>query len=115
MTGEQDPAGRIEAAIETRRAQKPIYTIAHGSAAVQAARIIAAVSEDRRKRAEAYYLAAEWHDKQTAACKVMAEDSPRLDSAIRSRAAANAVHHGASASGLRLAATQLLRSLATTS
>lgn len=109
---EQAPAGRIAAAIETRRAQAPTYAIAHGSAAVQAARIIAAVSEDRRKRAEAYYLAAEWHDKQAAACKVMAEDSPRLDSAIMARAAANAVHHSASSAGLRLAATQLLRSLA---
>lgn len=90
------------------------YAIAHGSKAVQAARIIAAVQEERRKRAEAYYLAAEWHDKQAAACKAMAEDSPRLDSAIRARAAANAVHHGASAAGLRLAATGLLRPLAAT-
>lgn len=90
------------------------YLIAHGSKAVQAARIIAAVADDRRKRAEAYELAAQWHDKQAAACKAMSEDSPRLDSAIRARAAANAVHHGASAAGLRLAATGLRRPLAKT-
>lgn len=85
------------------------HIIAHGNTAVQAARIIAAAQDDRRKRAEAYYLAAKWHDKQAAACKAMAEDSPRLDSAIRAQAAANAVHHGASAAGLRIAATGLLR------
>ena len=91
------------------------YTIAHGSAAVQAARIIAAVDADKRKRAEAYYLAAEWHDKQAVGCKEMANDEPRLSAYVRERAAANAVHHSASSAGLRLAATQLLRSLATTS
>lgn len=84
--------------------------IAHGSAAVQAARIIAAVAEDKRRRAAAYNLAAEWHDKQAAACREMAEDSPRLADDIRAKAAANAVHHGASAAGLRLAATGLIRS-----
>lgn len=89
------------------------YLIAHGSKAVQAARIIAAVAEGKRKRAEAYNLAAGWHDKQAAACREMAEDSPRLANDIRAKAAANAVHHGASAAGLRLAATQLLRSAAT--
>lgn len=47
MTDEQDPAGRIEAAIETRRAQAPTYMIAHGSAAVQAARIIAGVAASK--------------------------------------------------------------------
>lgn len=112
MNDEQDPSGRIEAAIETRRAQNPVYAIANGSTAVQAAHIIASVSADRRKRAEAYYLAAEWHDKQAAGCKEMANDEPRLSADVRARAAANAVHHGASAAGLRLAATQLLRSSA---
>jgi len=105
----------MKRAEERRESGHPGYAISHGRAAVQAARIIAAVSEDRRKRAEAYYLAAEWHDKQAAGCKEMASDEPRLPADVRERAAANAVHHGASAAGLRLAATQLLRSLATTS
>lgn len=87
----------------------PTYMIAHGNTAVQAARIIAGVANDRRRRAEAYNLAAEWHDKQAAACREMAKDEPRLSAGIRDKAAANAVHHGASAAGLRLAATQLLR------
>lgn len=83
--------------------------IAHGSAAVQAARIIAAVAEDKRTTANAYYLAAQWHDKQASACDTMAKDEPRLGPEIRRRAAANAVHHRASAAGLRLSATGLLR------
>lgn len=62
-----------------------------------------------RQLADAYYLAATWHDKQKAGCEAMAKDEPRLSADIRRRAAANAVHHGASAAGLRLAATQLLR------
>ena len=62
-----------------------------------------------RQLADAYYLAAKWHDKQAAGCEAMAKDEPRLGADIRKRAAANAVHHGASAAGLRLAATQLLR------
>jgi hypothetical protein len=41
----------------------------------------------------------------------MANDEPRLGAEVRARAAANAVHHRASAAGLRLAATGLLRSL----
>lgn len=89
----------------------PTYAIAHGGAAVQAARIIATVSREREERARAYETAAKWHDKQAAACKEMSKDEPRLDATIRARAAANAVHHGASAAGLRLAATGLRRSI----
>ena len=63
-----------------------------------------------RQLATAYYLAAQWHDKQAAACKIMANDEPRLARDIRDRAAQAAIHHGASAAGLRLAATQLARS-----
>lgn len=62
-----------------------------------------------RQLADAYYLAAQWHDKQAAGCEAMAKDEPRLSADIRKRAAANAVHHGASAAGLRLSATSLLR------
>lgn len=65
---------------------------------------------DPRTKADAYYLAAEWHDKQAAGCDEMAKDEPRLDWHMRERAAANAIHHRASAAGLRLAATGLLRS-----
>lgn len=56
--------------------------------------------------ATAYELAAQWHDKQAAACRDMANDEPRLAKDIRDRAAQAAMHHGASAAGLRLAATQ---------
>lgn len=83
--------------------------IAHGNAAVQVARIIAAVGAEKRRTADAYYLAAQWHDKQAAGCDEMAKDEPRLSSDIRTRAAENANHHRASAAGLRLAATTLLR------
>jgi hypothetical protein len=83
--------------------------IAHGSAAVQAARIIAAVDREKRAKAEAYYTAAKWHDKQAEGCDEMANDEPRLGLEIRLRAATNAIHHLGSAAGLRLAATNLLR------
>ncbi|MBY3333770.1 hypothetical protein HFN98_24580 [Rhizobium laguerreae] len=66
-------------------------------------------AEDKRTTANAYYIAAQWHDKQAADCDVMAKDEPRLGPEIRQRAAANAVHHRASAAGLRLSATGLLR------
>ncbi|WP_093001585.1 hypothetical protein [Rhizobium sp. NFR07] len=85
--------------------------IARGSAAVQAARIIAMVAAEKKKKAEAYYIAAEWHDKQAAACGEIAKDEPRTGADIRAKAAVAATHHGASAAGLRLAATQLLRTL----
>ena len=59
--------------------------------------------------ATAYYLAAQWHDKQAAVCRDISNDDPRIDAAVRDRAAAAAIHHGASAAGLRLAATQMVR------
>lgn len=62
-----------------------------------------------RTNAEAYYLAAQWHDKQAASCDGVANDEPRIAADIRNRAAQAAVHHRASAAGLRLAASQLLR------
>ncbi|MDR5008277.1 hypothetical protein RGK87_04545 [Agrobacterium fabacearum] len=83
--------------------------IAHGSAAVQAARIIAAVAKDREDKARGYELAAQWHDKQAASCREIANDSPRIDAPTRAKAAVAAIHHGASAASLRNAASDLLR------
>lgn len=91
----------------------PKYMIAHGSAAVQAARIIAAVKKDREEKARGYELAAQWHDKQQKACRDIASDDPRIDVTTRAKAAVAAIHHGASAAGLRNAASQLMR-IATT-
>jgi hypothetical protein len=87
----------------------PKYMIAHGSAAVQAARIIAAVAKEREEKARGYELAAQWHDKQQMACRDIASDDPRIDVTTRAKAAVAAIHHGASAAGLRNAATDLLR------
>lgn len=87
----------------------PKYMIAHGSAAVQAARIIAAVAKDREDKARGYELAAQWHDKQAASCREIANDSPRIDAPTRAKAAVAAIHHGASAAGLRNAASELRR------
>lgn len=61
------------------------------------------------KRAEAYDIAAEWHDKQAASCDAIAKDEPRIGADIRERARQAATHHRASAAGLRLAATNLRR------
>ncbi|QCM10295.1 hypothetical protein CFBP6625_08010 [Agrobacterium tumefaciens] len=83
--------------------------IAHGSAAVQAARIIAAVAKEREDKARGYELAAQWHDKQAASCREIASDGPRIDAPTRAKAAVAAIHHGASAAGLRNAASELLR------
>lgn len=91
----------------------PKYMIAHGSAAVQAARIIAAVARKREEKAHGYELAAQWHDKQQKACRDIASDDPRIDAPTRAKAAVAAIHHGASAAGLRNAASQLMR-IATT-
>lgn len=63
-----------------------------------------------RDLATAYELAAQWHDKQAAACRDIAKDEPRLAKDIRAKAAQAAIHHGASAAGLRLAASQMVRS-----
>ena len=87
----------------------PKYMIAHGSAAVQAARIIAAVAKDREDKARGYDLAAQWHDKQAASCREIANDAPRIDATTRAKAAVAAIHHGASAAGLRNAASSLRR------
>jgi|GEM_PF-6932641 len=87
----------------------PKYMIAHGSAAVQAARIIAAVSKERDEKARGYELAAQWHDKQREACLAVANDDPRVGRIIREKAAFAAIHHGASAAGLRNAASELKR------
>lgn len=83
--------------------------IAHGSAAVQASRIIAAVAKERNEKARGYELAAQWHDKQEKACRKIAGDSPRIDAPTRAKAAVAAIHHGASAVGLRNAASALMR------
>ncbi len=83
--------------------------IAHGSAAVQAARIIAAVAKEREDKARGYELAAQWHDKQEKACRDIANDAPRIDATTRAKAAVAAIHHGANAAGLRNAASDLLR------
>ena len=88
---------------------KPTYMIAHGSAAVQAARIIAANARVREETARGYELAAQWHDKQEKACREIAGDDPRIDAATRAKAAVAAIHHGASAAGLRNAASALRR------
>ena len=82
--------------------------IAHGSAAVQAARIIAAVAKEREDKARGYELAAQWHDKQEKACREIANDI-RVGAHVNLKAAVAATHHGASAAGLRNAASALLR------
>ena len=82
--------------------------IAHGSAAVQAARIIAAVAKEREDKARGYELAAQWHDKQEKACREIANDI-RVGAHVNLKAAVAATHHGASAAGLRNAASSLLR------
>ena len=87
---------------------KPTYMIAHGSAAVQAARIIAANARVREETARGYELAAQWHDKQEKACREIANDI-RVGSHVNLKAAVAAVHHGASAAGLRNAASALIR------
>ncbi|WP_107327203.1 hypothetical protein [Agrobacterium pusense] len=86
--------------------------IAHGSAAVQAARIIAANAKEREDKARGYELAAQWHDKQEKACREIANDI-RVGVHVNLKASIAATHHGASAAGLRNAASQLMR-LATT-
>lgn len=84
------------------------YMIAHGSAAVQAARIIAANAKEREDKARGYELADQWHDKQEKSCREIANDI-RVGSHVNLRAAVAATHHGASAAGLRSAASSLIR------
>lgn len=62
-----------------------------------------------RQLADAYNLAAKWHDKNAADCSTIADDEPRIGAEVRRRAAEAAIHHRASAAGLRLAAINLLR------
>jgi hypothetical protein len=59
--------------------------------------------------ADAYEVAARWHDKQAAGCRAIARDEPRIGADIRSKAADAAKHHAASAAGLRIAAVELRR------
>lgn len=87
----------------------PKYMIAHDGAAVQAVRIIAAAAKEREEKARGYELAAQWHDKQEKACREIANDAPRIDATTRAKAAVAAIHHGASAAGLRNAASDLRR------
>ncbi|RJG46479.1 hypothetical protein [Mesorhizobium sp. DCY119] len=66
-------------------------------------------------KAEAYELAAQWHDKQSAMCKTVSRDEPRLGADIREKASYAASHHAASAAGLRhLAVTMRRESLGIT-
>lgn len=86
----------------------PKYMIAHDGAAVQAVRIIAAAAKEREEKARGYELAAQWHDKQEKACREIANDI-RVGAHVNLKAAVAATHHGASAAGLRNAASALLR------
>jgi hypothetical protein len=51
--------------------------------------------------ADAYELAAQWHDKQGRLCQQIAADEPRIAEKDRERASVAARHHAASAAGLR--------------
>lgn len=59
--------------------------------------------------AASYREAAKWHDKNATDCEAISRDEPRIGPDIRQRASDAAKHHRASAAGLRLAATNLLR------
>ncbi|QIX20792.1 hypothetical protein [Agrobacterium pusense] len=59
-------------------------------------------------KALGYELAAQWHDKQEKACREIANDI-RVGSHVNLKAAVAATHHGASAAGLRNAASELRR------
>lgn len=63
------------------------------------------------KTADAYELAAQWHDKNAEGCIAIAKDEPRIDADTRERAKLAAIHHRASAAGLRLASANLQRAL----
>ena len=54
--------------------------------------------------ATAYEIAADWRDKEAAGCADIRADVPRIEEKIRERAKVAAIHHKASAAGLRLAA-----------
>lgn len=59
--------------------------------------------------ADAYELAAEWHDKQAGHCRDVAADEPRIGADIRAKAKDAARHHAGSAAALRLAALDARR------
>lgn len=59
--------------------------------------------------ADAYEIAANWHDKQARGCQSIYEDDPRIAANIRERARVAAIHHRAAAAGLRLAAVEIRR------
>lgn len=56
--------------------------------------------------AEAYELAAQWHDKNMRGCRDIADDYLRVGPDIAARAKEAAKHHAASAAGLRHAAIE---------
>lgn len=62
---------------------------------------------------DAYEISADWHDKQARGCDDIAADEPRIASHIRERARVAAIHHLASAAGLRLAAVEIRRKVFT--
>ena len=64
---------------------------------------------DPHSLAEAYELAANWHDKNAVGCEAISSDDPRIDAEVRERARSAAIHHRGSAAGLRLAAVDLRR------
>lgn len=59
--------------------------------------------------ADAYEIAADWHDKQARMCRDISEDDPRIAKVDRDRALQAAKHHAASSAGLRLAALNIRR------
>lgn len=63
---------------------------------------------DDMDKARGYELAAQWHDKQEKACREIAGDI-RVGAHVNLKAAVAATHHGASAAGLRNAASRLMR------
>lgn len=56
--------------------------------------------------AEAYELAAQWHDKNWRGCRDIADDYLRVGPDVAEKAKLAASHHAASAAGLRLAAME---------
>lgn len=58
--------------------------------------------------ADAYELAADWHDKHARGCREIAGDY-RVGKDIQAKSRMAAVHHAASAAGLRNAAIQIRR------
>jgi hypothetical protein len=59
--------------------------------------------------ADAYEIAADWHDKNARLFKEMSQDEPRTGADARAKAAEAAKHHAGSAAALRLAALNLRR------